>query len=51
MVYNFKLNYIYIYSKTRPDSFLPATDIIASDKYVIYMDVPGISEEDIEMYR
>ena len=50
MVDNFKLNYIYIY-KTRPDSFLPATDIIASDKYVIYMDVPGISEEDIEMYR
>ncbi|CAD8070763.1 unnamed protein product [Paramecium primaurelia] len=35
----------------RPDSFAPATDIIANDKYTIYMDVPGISEEDIEMYR
>ncbi|CAD8086757.1 unnamed protein product [Paramecium sonneborni] len=35
----------------RPDSFAPATDIIANDKYIIYMDVPGISEDDIEMYR
>ncbi|CAD8098459.1 unnamed protein product [Paramecium sonneborni] len=35
----------------RPDSFAPATDIIANDKYIIYMDVPGINEEDIEMYR
>jgi len=35
----------------RPDSFAPATDIIANDKYIIYMDVPGISEEEVEMYR
>ena len=25
---------------TRPDSFLPTVDIIASDQYIIYMDVP-----------
>ena len=37
--------------KARPDSFVPAIDIIAADKYVIYMDVPGILEDDIEMYR
>ncbi|CAD8130583.1 unnamed protein product [Paramecium sonneborni] len=35
----------------RPDSFTPATDIIANDKYIIYMDVSGIREEDIQMYR
>lgn len=27
----------------RPDSFIPSVDILASDeKYVIYMDVPGL---------
>lgn len=30
---------------------MPATDIITSENYVIYMDVPGICEDDIEMYR
>ncbi len=37
--------------QSKPDSFIPATDIISQDKYIIYMDVPGISEEDIEIYR
>lgn len=36
---------------TRPDSFVPAVDIIANDKYQIYMDVPGMSKEDIVLYR
>ena len=36
---------------TRPDSFLPAVDIIAGDKYMIFMDVPGLSKEDIILYR
>jgi HSP20 family molecular chaperone IbpA len=44
-------NELSILLKARPDSFIPATDIIAADQYVIYMDVPGISEEEIEMYR
>ena len=35
----------------RPDSFLPATDIIAAENYIIYMDVPGLTNEDIEIYR
>ena len=37
---------------TRPDSFLPQVDIIKSDEfYRIYMEVPGLSKDDIEIYR
>ena len=36
---------------TRPDSFVPAVDIIANDKYQIFMDVPGLSKEDILLIR
>ena len=32
---------------TRPDNFLPAVDIIANEKYMIYMDIPGLCKEDI----
>jgi HSP20 family molecular chaperone IbpA len=37
--------------KARPDSFLPAVDIIATDKYIIYMDVPGLTKDEILVYR
>lgn len=39
---------------TRPDSFTPSIDIICNgtyDKYIIYMDIPGLSYEDVELYR
>ncbi|CAD8187620.1 unnamed protein product [Paramecium octaurelia] len=36
---------------TRPDSFLPNTDIIATDQYIIYMDVPGLTKNEILVYR
>ncbi len=36
---------------TRPDSFVPAVDIIANDKYQIFMDVPGLSKDDILLIR
>ncbi len=36
---------------TRPDSFLPNVDIIANERYLIYMDIPGMKNEDIELYR
>ena len=35
---------------TRPDGFTPSVDIIShgnNDKYIIYMDIPGLSEKDI----
>jgi len=35
----------------RPDSFLPNTDIIATDQYIIYMDVPGLTKDEILIYR
>jgi len=35
---------------TRPDSFVPLVDIIANDKYRIYMDVPGININKILKY-
>lgn len=36
---------------TRPDSFLPAVDIIKGDQYCIYMDLPGIDIKDIQILR
>ena len=36
---------------TRPDSFAPQVDIYAGEKYIIFMDMPGISLEDIVIYR
>ena len=35
----------------RPDSFLPNTDVIANEKFVIYMDIPGLTKEDVTIYR
>jgi HSP20 family molecular chaperone IbpA len=35
----------------RPDSFVPATDVFAGEQYIIYMDVPGMTSEDIDIYR
>lgn len=37
---------------TRPDSFIPAIDIIVSPaSYTIIMDLPGMKKEDLEVYR
>jgi HSP20 family molecular chaperone IbpA len=37
---------------TRPDSFLPQVDIIKSDEmYKIYMEIPGMKLDEIEIYR
>lgn len=36
---------------SRPDSFLPLVDIVQSDQYAIYMDVPGLTKEDITVSR
>jgi HSP20 family molecular chaperone IbpA len=35
----------------RPDNFLPSIDIISNDKYIIYMDVPGLKKDDILITR
>ncbi|KRX05357.1 P-loop containing nucleoside triphosphate hydrolase [Pseudocohnilembus persalinus] len=35
----------------RPDSFTPQVDIVADDKYYIYMDIPGLCKDDISIYR
>ena len=36
---------------TRPDSFLPHTDIYEGDQYIIIIDVPGLTLEDIFITR
>lgn len=37
---------------TRPDSFLPQVDVLKGDEfYRIYMEVPGLSIENIQIYR
>lgn len=36
---------------TRPDNFIPTVDIIANETYQIWMDVPGMSKDDIIIYR
>lgn len=36
---------------SRPDSFLPLVDIVQSEQYTIYMDVPGLTKEDISVSR
>jgi HSP20 family molecular chaperone IbpA len=36
---------------SRPDSFLPAVDIVQDGMYYIYMDIPGLSKEDIILSR
>ena len=37
---------------TRPDSFLPPVDIIKDENnYNIIMEVPGLNENDIVLYR
>lgn len=36
---------------SRPDSFLPLVDIVQTDQYTIYMDVPGLTKEDISVSR
>eukprot|EP00164_Ancoracysta_twista_P006196 GFYU01008587.1.p1 GENE.GFYU01008587.1~~GFYU01008587.1.p1 ORF type:complete len:626 (-),score=141.67 GFYU01008587.1:72-1949(-) len=36
---------------TRPDSFMPAVDITKGDQYRIYMDIPGLSRENIALSR
>ena len=36
---------------TRADSFVPPVDVLSDDDYKIFMDVPGISFEDIQLYR
>lgn len=36
---------------SRPDSFLPSTDIIEDGEYKIFMDVPGLNAEDILLTR
>ena len=33
------------------DSFQPATDIIAGDQYIILMDAPGLTNEDVDIQR
>ena len=35
----------------RPDSFLPHTDIYEDEQYVIMMDVPGLTTDDIVISR
>lgn len=36
---------------TRPDSFVPPVDIVAGESYEIYLDMPGIQKDDIELLR
>ena len=36
---------------TKPDGFIPLTDIIKHDYYYIYMEVPGLKKEDIQIFR
>ena len=52
---DFKLPQISIDSSgfvmTRPDSFLPKCDVIRGKDYIILMDVPGISQEEIQVSR
>ena len=36
---------------TRPDSFMPAVDIVQEKLYTIFMDVPGMTSDDIRLSR
>lgn len=36
---------------TRPNSFVPAVDIVREREYTIHMDVPGMTKDDIKMSR
>ena len=36
---------------TKPDGFIPLTDIIKTDNYKIYMEVPGLKMDDVTVYR
>ena len=36
---------------TRPDSFIPSTDIIKGEEYCIYLDLPGVDMKDIQILR
>ncbi|KAL1507416.1 hypothetical protein AB1Y20_008257 [Prymnesium parvum] len=36
---------------TRPNSFVPAVDIVKEKTYTVYMDVPGMTKEDIRLSR
>lgn len=33
------------------DQFVPAVDIINSQKYIILIDLPGVTIDEIELYR
>mmetsp|Transcript_17504 Transcript_17504/g.17444 ORF Transcript_17504/g.17444 Transcript_17504/m.17444 type:complete len:122 (+) Transcript_17504:1376-1741(+) len=36
---------------TRPDSFIPLTEIVEDGDYKIFMDVPGLTNDDITIKR
>lgn len=36
---------------TRPNSFIPAVDIVKEKQFTIYMDVPGMTKDDVRLSR